>query len=370
MNNEAFQKMVRGASTQSSKAIARAAVEEEFKKRHKGKKRKHGDDYSSESDNDNDDDDKKDKRRKKDGTLLFRPTQVKGGAAAASDEQEEDTYRDRAKERREGGAAPRLSKEESSASALATADNQEIPLPVATKGLDLTLVRKERQQLQRKGGGSGSSDEGGENEDEALDQAAAAFSASQGLPTIDQARRSLEKMVADPSSHSALPTELAEYAMQYATTTFSLKESNKKIVCRVEGRTLQRTCLVMSMEAHPSDRTRAWEIPRELIHPNAQEYPVIPLLTHEMLESIEQFFPLKSKKKKGQAANESSAMEMVDVQAASAARTKKEEQERQSQPSQKHATEVLKPETAIDEDEDDDIFGGLGDYFPPQTSTK
>lgn len=362
MNNEAFQKMVRDGSGKSTKQIARAAVEAEFRKRRKGgKKRKLGDDYSSESDND---DDGRDRRPPpKDSKLLFRPTQVKVAASIEGQEEASEKYRDRAKERREGGAAPRFTKEEdksSSSSALAAAVDPDVNLPVATKGLDLTLVRKEREQLQRKAGEEGGISEGDSDADEVS-------LASQTLPTVDQARRSLEKLVSDPYSYSSIPTELAEYMIQFARTALLWKDQpNKKIVCGVEGKTLQRTSLVMSVESHPSDRRRAWEIPRDRIHPNAQEYPIVPLLSHEMLDSLERFFPPKSKKNSQVAL--SSTTEIKDAAESSVALAK--EETIHSKPSQLKDTETKPDTTMNDEDDDDDIFGGLDDYVPPKVDTK
>ena len=391
MDNDAIKKRVRGrrgaggpfsSSLSSTKEIARAAVEEEFRKRRRrpGKKRKNGvggDDYSSESDN-NDEDDDKDRRQRprKESAVLIRPTQVKGKRAAAgvTEETEEasETYRDRAKERREGGTAPKLNVTvESSSSAVAANDpDSNIPLQaVSTKGLDWDLVRKEREQLQQKGGdgdiGNGFSPCVERSDADAV--AASSYSRQiMPMPTLDQARLSLEQFVADPASFSSLPTELSEYVMQYAEPIVpSQKEPN--IVCGVEGRTLQRTRLVMTMQAHPSDRRRASEIPRELPHQSAHEYPVIPLLTKEMLESIERLFPANTEKTRPDSVSlrGTASLEVLAQPFSTSSEVGEEATQSGSVETRPHAG----VNDGDNQDEDDDIFGGLDDYVPPQVKT-
>jgi len=329
MDNNAFQKMVRDRDSSSTKQIARAAVEAEFRKRRKGRKRKATDDYSSDSD----DEGRRPKSNKKESSsantsvLLFRPTQVKGS------EEEASKYRDRAKERREGGEHV-----DAKTSSTAGDNNDEVDaaLPVATtKGLDLSQVRKERALLRRDGGGSDDS----ENDSDPLPTAE--------LPSLERAQRNLEQFMADPSS-LPLSTEESEYLVQFARSVLLQQKgasTAQHVKCGVEGTTVQRTRLVFCMDAHPSDRPRAWEIPRELMRPQSvKDYPNIPPLSEEILQSLERFFPRKP---------------LEDVTQASS--TQKDSPKMVA----KGGLPVSDPTGGTIKDDDDDIFAGLDDYVPP-----
>ncbi len=313
MNNEGFKKLVLDRG-QSTKKIARAAVEAEFKKKGKGNKRKY-DDYSSDSD----DNDQKPKKR---DLPLFRPSQVK--EKGEENEESSQTYRDRAKERREGV------KEDSAL----TAYDHHVSLPITSKGLNLTLVRKERAQLRR------NKDDG--LEDERNIQEPLLLGA---LPTTDQALRALETCLAEPSS---LSSEISDYLKQFLN--FAMKDLSKKVVCGIQGKILQRTRLVMHSLGHPSDRRRTWERPREIIHSKGQDYPVIPFVSRDILDAIELNFPTKWKNL------ESGAPTII------------QQPTKSSSQNETMMTPYRKVDDDGDDDDDDDIYCGLDDYVPPKAT--
>lgn len=315
MNNEAFQKLVLDRG-QSTKEIARAAVEAEFKKRRHGRKRKQ-DDYSSDSD----DDKNTQKPKKTERSSLLRPSQVKGNDMNES-EQTSQVYRDRAKERREGREQE---------STLHT-NNKDVPLPVPIKGLDLTQVHQERAQL-------GSSHNNTSN-NVTVDQE---HMISLALPTRDEALQNLKRFAADPSS---LSSELSEYLVYFANS--SSHDPTKQIICGVEGKTLQRTRLVLNAIAHPSDRRRVWETPRETISANGQDYPLTPLIRKDMIEAIEQAFPTNRK-----------GLE------ASHPTTGRAQEPSKASPTSHQAS---RPDPDVDDDDDDDIYCGLDNYVPPKAT--
>lgn len=314
MNNEAFREMVqkRGPST---KEIARAAVEEEFKKRRKGMKRSRQDDYMSDSD---DEGGKKPKKKE----VLFRPTQLK---LTEKEKEEEQNYRDRAKERRTGNFSTDGSKPSN--------DDSEIPQSVATKGLDLSQIRKEKAQMRKI------------NEDDS-DSSIHETKTSTELPSFEDAQESLERFVANPDP--AIPNELSEFVVLYARSKFSIQGSTKKIMYGVEGRILQRTCLVFNPLTHLLDRRKAWEAPREMIQSTASDLPYSPPLPTDVLSYLDRFFPDKNLKHE-------EASKKTTENCERKATTQRVSNEKSTEPAS----------AQTDDDDDDDIFGGLGDYNPP-----
>lgn len=312
MNNEAFQAMVRDRG-QSTKEFARAVVEAEFKKKRKSQKRKH-DGYSSDS---GDEDDKKPK--KKGHQDLLRPTQVKGPTKETKEEHQSQQYRDRAKERREGGSG-------GDPSSMAVVD-PDISLPSARKGLDMTLVREERGKLMQMKDNNMSK---GSGDHELLDP--------NGLQTADESQYTMSQFLKESNT---LSPEISRYVMDLLDS--SKKNLNKKIVCGLEGKILQRTRLIMNALGHPSDRRRAWEVPREIVHSTTQEeYHASPPLSEEMLQEIDRAFPTKQER------NES-ATSATELEPA------------------KSTSKIAKEEDSVAaSDEDGDIFDGLDDYVPPK----
>jgi hypothetical protein len=316
MNNAAFQKVVRDGGGSSTKAIARAAVEEEFKKHRKGKKRRHDDDLS-------DSDDAGDRKPKKQ-ELLFRPSQLK---KTQKEVEEGGKYRDRAKERREGGAFHSIK----------PSDDPKASLPEVVKGLDLSLVRKERAQLKRQG------DDG--DSVSSVDNKGVA----PGIPSFEQAQDALEKFVQNPDL--SLPAELSEFVIQFACSKFSIPDRMKRVTVRADGRTLQQTRLVLRPHTHISHKARAWEAPKELIQASATDLRHVPPLAETVLAFVKRLFP-----------DISSTTDNAST-AGSPKKESSESGERDGQPVSKTRSLVV---TA--EDDNDDIFGGLDDYVPPQSS--
>ena len=309
--------MVRGRG-QSTKEFARSVVEAEFKKKRKSHKRKH-EGYSSDSSGNGDDEDDK-KPKKKGHPNLLRPAQVKGSTKEPKEVTQE--YRDRAKERREGGVSSEPS---------AMAIDPDLPLPLVQNGLDMTLVRQERGKLlkQKDNNLSKASDH-----HEHLDLNV--------LPTLDQDQITMSQFL---NESNTLSPEISSYIMDLLD--FSKTISKKKVVCGLEGKIVQRTMLVMNALGHPSDRRRAWEVPREIVHATTQEeYHATPPLSEEKLQAIDRAFPTKQ-------ARHDSATSVEELE--------------QSQPKAETRKEI---DSGAESEENDDIFDGLDDYVPPKRVTQ
>jgi hypothetical protein len=324
MNNEAFQKMVRGRGGSSTKEIARAAVEDEFKKRRKGKKRSH-DEYLSDSDDEA-------ARKPKKQEFHFRPSQLKVTRKESEDDKQ---YRDRARERREGGAT---------AGSNELAADPRATLPVDIKGLDLSLVRKERIQLK------------GQGDDINTPSSADEIGAASGLPSFELAQAALERFVANPVQ--SIPADLSEFVTHLVRAKFSLPRPTKRVTCGAEGRTLQRALLVLNPHTHLLDRTRAWEAPGELIQASSEYFPITPPPPETVMTYVSRLFP-DSLKELHEASPPTVRTPFGGSYGVSSADVSGQGGQASSSKS---------PLAVTADDEDDDIFGGLDDYVPPKSS--
>lgn len=361
MNNEGFQKMVRDRT--STKAFARAAVEAEFKR--KKKKRKRGgsdDDYLSDSD----DERGKDRRRgaaakshntkeeqesdKASSHLMFRPQQVK----ETSEQGGESKYRDRAKERREniqpvqddGLFDELLTKSDMSDSGL------------KSKGLDLTLVRKAKQELAKDdtptaaaAAAAGESFEG---------ETASGDATTSRLPTKEEATLAILKFAQNPSMIPSLSTGLYEYLTLYAELltmrSANFSKTASSVACGRAGKVVQQTRLAFAMDGQPSDRLRAWEIPRPLVNSATKDYSPIPVVNDQLLQSIDEFCQRRSRNRAYKATFPNRSL----------LQTTEPPVDKKIDPLLQEKKQDNMGVDKSDDDDDDDIFGGLDDYIPPK----
>jgi len=317
MNNEGFKKMVRSRGGSSTKEIARAAVEEEFKK-HRKRKNRAQDDYLSDSDEEGG-------RKTKKKEVLFRPPQLKMLPESVEDKK----YRDRAKERREGGMPGNLSRSGD--------DSNVADFRGYMKGLDLSMLREEKAQLK------GHSDLGVSSVKDKL--------ANKDFPSFETAQAALEKFVANPDD--SVRTELSEFVVRFVSSKFSIQVPAKKVSNGVAGRTLQRTRLVLRPHTHILDRSRAWEAPREIVQATTPVHRTAPHLTETVLAYVRRLFPDGPSKAK----NFASTIVTGPMSGSATAI---------QQDSQQHSHGWPQDETTAPDD--DDIFAGLDDYVPPSAS--
>jgi hypothetical protein len=340
MNNDAFKALVRDrAKVKSTKQIAREAVEDEDIRRTK-KRKKGGGGGGDSSEEEDDDDDRRGPPKKED----FRHSQMLlPRSVAQEDDEESSKYRDRAKERREGKKERREGKIDAAADAAADAEetkDDEIPLQ---KGLDLNLARKIKKGLRKNGDSESSSAK--------PDGVVAAVVKS--LPTMEQAKDVLRNFVEGKSSTVKIGSALSDYLHRLADESSS---NNKTVIikCGVAGRTILRSRLALSLDGHPSDYIRAWEIPREITHPNPKydQYNK-PRLGMELIAQIDGVLQPKGRSWRKEESNDSKVLEMALPVSKSA------------------ADEGLKDDGG-DDDSDGDIFGGLDDYVPtaPKKATE
>jgi hypothetical protein len=325
MNKDGFQKKKsRNRGGSSTKEIARAAVEEEFQKHRNGKRRRQDDhDYLSDSDDEGG-------RKKKKQEVLFRPSQVKMAPKTNDDEQ---TYRDRAKERREGGTTSHPNE---------SPDDPQMSSAGLVKGLDLSMVRKERTQLK--------GDDGGDSISFVVEKESSA-----NLPSFEEARADLEHFVHNPAP--SFPEELSEFVVRFVRAKFSMPDSSRRMTTRAEGRALHRTRLVLRPHTHILDRARAWEAPREINRAGAPDLRYVPPLSEAVLGYVNRLFPDRSSKM-DKVTSESAPIE--DSQTTTT-----------GQASSQQEAQTVSNGFAFDgtsNDDDDDIFGGLDDYDPPKAS--
>jgi hypothetical protein len=330
MNNESFRKLVRDrAQIKSTKQIAREAVEDEFQRNNKKKrKRGGGGDSSAEEEEDEEGENDRRGRPKRDGK---------------EQEEEEDEsankYRDRAKERREGKVDATMAVIDETTSNNDTTRAGSVPL----KGLDRSLARKVKKELQT-------------NNYEPTESSSSKPGTIEvrSLSTAEESKRLLREFVKTSSSdHSTVvvTSGILEYLGQLLAKNEDY--STKTVEYGVAGRTLQRSRLALALNCHPANITRAWEAPREITNPNhSNQEPLIhrpPQLGSELISRIKLAFINKSKKgwtnRQDTTVGKNSETQNSDVAKANGG-----------------VPNAIGDESDCD---DEDIFGGLNDYVPP-----
>eukprot|EP00980_Cylindrotheca_fusiformis_P009357 scaffold2047_cov129-Cylindrotheca_fusiformis.AAC.36 len=218
-------------------------------------------------------------------------------------------YRDRAKERREGKpGAPREDDDETLQLAQAPA-----------KGLDVSLARKIRQELKSN-----------DNDDLKSDHEQTIVSS---LPTLEQATKVMQQFI---SSDQPGSSTMVEYVQKSLDQMLGIK--TKKVNCGVAGKHVQRSRLVLALDGCPSDLKRSWEVPREVTQ--ASSFHDFPRLDLELLEKIDKALPKKR-----------------------LSRDMKFSKSENEPPGPSSTQGPVKADA--EEEDDEDIFGGLDDYVAP-----
>ena len=323
MDNNAFKELVqKQAGGPSSKEIARKAVETEFQK----KKRKRGGGYASSSDEEEGDDE------------IGRKRKQRGKGEENEEEDEEDTekaiqedlasrYRDRAKERREGVGGGDESDGEENDQPVSLAVSDFLIVPHNKKGLDLSLVRKERQGLKKSG-----------NEKDIV----AEMEMRKEMPSLEEAHEILSKHAKESSSAPTLSRGLNGYIQEFVNRNNEKIEGKyDTVTCGTNGKTLQKTKLAFAIDGHPSDAARAWQRPRPYtLSEDNRPGNTTAMMTSQQLGQIDRIFAARQK-----------VLSQMKEAALKTVATKVESK-------------------SMVDDEDDDIFGGLDDYVPAAPKKK
>ena len=345
MDNNAFKDLVRSyggsSSGQSTKEIARKAVEEEFRKKRK-RKSADVDDSSDEDEDDRQSYNKKDNKRQQ-----KEEKSQSDDEAAAIQKDLASRYRDRAKERREGN----VTKTEDGTS------NNFLIVPHNKKGLDLSLVRKERVALQsRSGGGNRQPTTAGSTGDSQI---------RDEVPSMDKAYEILQAYLArnnkikstDDDDEYVFPTSISNGLSEYLGEIINWKSLD---VSTFEGESssgasarnsLQKTKFSLAIDGHPSDWVRAWENPRQytLSRGDASGGSLSsPMVPASVVNKIDRIFRNKNSIRE-------EMMKRKTLKAEQVAKIIKEDKSRKTVADKSNGAPV------DDDDSDEDMFGGLDD---------
>lgn len=355
MNNNAFKDLVRSyggsSSGNSSKEIARKAVEEEFRKK---KKRKHSGDVDS---SDDDEDDRRSFHKKAGKRQQKEEGNESDNNAEAIQKDLASRYRDRAKERREGKVG-----KDSDTKTDEGASNNFLIVPHNKKGLDLTLIRKERVALQSKsGGGNRQLATVGNAGDRDKSKVRAK------LPTIDEAYEILQAFLSrnekknfmdddydDYGSLISISNGVSEYLgeiINWKTLDVSTFEGESSSGASARN-SLHYTKFSLAIDGHPSDWIRAWENPRQYTtsrgNATGGSLSSPPLVSADLVNKIDRVFRnkniIREEMMKRKSLNPNQSENAV-----------KESKVRQT------VEDESKGVSVDDEESDEDMFGGLDD---------
>jgi hypothetical protein len=401
MDNQAFkdlvQKQRRGRST---KEIARRAVEEEESRKQKKRRKRGGGGrtgggYQSSSDEDDENDDQtKRKKAKVGGEQSSDPGNHPNDVGNDHKQQAEELalrYRDRAKERREGKDTQVVAHGDKKSDD-ANDDNNggdDDPLeflivPHNKKGLDLSLVRKERQGLGGKVGSGTLTDTHSAIQSTSLRDAETLI--VRELPDLVEAEHTLRDFVASHSPNhstrnsSSQNRSMLEYMRGLLDWTIDWNDPPKldAVTCGTAGTTLQHTNYSMAIDGHPSDMVRAWEVPRQGTRSrlsssgtgnNTFVHPSPLLITWDLLSQVDHVFQARRRLLDAMKKSSMEGMrlkEPIIKKGNDRPRTNK----RSSSPHQRKGKATDPRTPGVDgpngnDDDDDDIFGGgIGEYVP------
>ena len=420
----------KGPRPSTTKEIARAAVEEEFRKKKRKRKRGGGgsgrggggDDYGSSSSEEDDADgegrDKRSRKAKKGDDDGEEDDDRKERAAIEADLA--SRYRDRAAERRNERGDDNDGDESSKSSAVTTAMN--LIVPHNKKGLDLTLARQAKKQIQLDK--EGHAHDGGRSHVEYGD-------GGDEDNTISILERSGPHVLKDFVSKFADGHIVSQggggdggdqYAaiyrnrgmMDYLKLVVSYIEEEQEIdnddnvepprkrtVAETMGRiydavdshtstarTLQQTQWVLALDGHPSDHPRkAWQVPRQEIQSSSLSSQDVrssttknttqqqQQLSSETMDQIDRIFRARNrilhdmKKKRGGTTPSASSPRPVSSDAKKNVANVNPTASKQSTTVTQKTGNASQPQEdeaydEDDDDDDDDIFGGVGDYVP------
>jgi hypothetical protein len=305
MNNDDFSQLVRDHVQQKKRAMARKIVEREFLRESKRKKRKRADDYG-------DDSDEEVPRRNKTAHQEQQRRQAESNLQQSEDQTSswEAKYRDRARERRQG----KLLRDEDDDNELQLPP-PEIPFRSAAEQEFDDIVEKIE---------SGDRNFRSEND----------TATTKKIPeTVNDA---LEFIQSPPKDVATRFAPLLEY-LRYQYLPFNNNYTKTTIDNSSRGGILQRARLTFRMmPCHPSDKIRSWERPLQEFFHGDGEIPKATPITQDILDRLENIWEEKRRQQQ------------------------KPQQVSPRQLSNDHETK----EKAIAEEssDDEDIFGGVGDY--------
>lgn len=388
MNNEAFKDLVQKQRLgPSTKEIARRAVEEEESRKQKKRRRRggRGGPYESSSDEDDDDDPAKQQRNMKkikDGEQSTTGDHNDVDDHKQQKEELASRYRDRAKERREG----------KDTQIVAVGDKKDdvdpyefLIVPHNKKGLDLSLVRMERQGLAKAGSGTATeSPSAVQRQNVSLPDDETPI--VKELPDIVEAERTLRDSVAYsspniPASNMSQNRSVLEYIRGLLDWTVDWNHTSKldAVTCGTAGRTLQHTNYSMAIDGHPSDKARAWEVPRQVtrsgvsasgVGNNTRYFDASPvLITCDLLSQVDRVFQGRRRILNAMKKSTTSVMQHVEPIATKGHNNARGDKHVSCPQGRKG--EIADPggdRINGDDDDDDDIFGGgIGEYVPQLT---
>ena len=413
MDNNAFKDLVRTHNQPgSSKAIARKAVEEEFQKK---KKRTRGGGY-----NDSDDEDEggggktsfgkkqRNKGGKPDNNDYYgngKRDQKDDDNAKAIEEDLSSRYRDRAKERREGGTAV------PGTTAPASSSDAFLIIPHNKRGLDIALARKDRQaaglKLVERDGEKSMTATTTENKYSTVDDDEVPpndCKIRKELPSLNEAKLILEDFISSKNSIDSINSNssnnnkdnnnidgyrsiiVSSGMVEYINGVLKLKTSDissfsssswdnnydnnnngtassssdtaaeDENTCSMAGKTLQRTMYSLAIDGHPSDSTRAWEIPRQYTlsrvgSGSSSKSPI--LLSKDVMNKIDLVF-----KSRNIIRDEMMKEQVGRTRGIQSTTTTKGEASYVKDTTNK-GNNSNNQNDSDDDDDDDDIFGGL-----------
>jgi hypothetical protein len=181
------------------------------------------------------------------------------------------------------------------------------------------------------------------------------------VETVEQAKDLLQQFIRNNNNatESKVGLELSHYLQKvhkYTLETPLLRPKN--VACSSAGRTIQRSTLAFALDGHPSQISRAWEIPREIMHGTSQQETLARAtsLDISLIDRIQWALSKRIKK------TEEEVQQPTNPTPMSATTEKVVQQSLARATSQEGGDD--------DDDDDDDIFGDVGDYVPSQTQSQ
>ena len=377
MDNEAFRKLIsQGSKQKSTKEIAREAVEEEFRERkRKGGGRNLADGYSSNEEDDRPNPKWKRQKEVKDAPADDDKLPNRREKRKKAKKDEGTKYRDRAKERREGknvdyeltpGMLQSTAPQTGSMFSDQTKSSEEMSKFLGgdeahthlVKGLDKALADKVRREEMMERETSSPRTENIDF-DNVLENACSKKRVSQqSLKQVDSASKNPLQSIKLQEKHSNLVSGMSFFLKNFTHegetgTLYSSAQKERSIA----GEAVQRTRFVFSTRANIIDPRLAWEIPQEIITPTAQ-YEQKHRRDHIKIRSTFLGTPLDSTLilKIDLVFKEVKSVNSLDC-------IKRKHRGKKVHVNLSSGSKQGETKRAcVDDDSDDDIFGGLGVY--------
>ena len=393
MDNEAFRALVnKGAKAKTTKEIAREAVEEEFKFKKQQRRKKHGSTRDSDDDvnddssvssneygnrNDKDDADEKDNGPEKEKNSGY----SKKRKNKDESQQSQNQYRDRAKERRKGLDIDYKSTTDLLKTAAGALDDKDMSKYLGgdeehthlVKGLDLALaqkVKREQKKLQS---------QAMQNTNSRQVSNEKAENKNQNLSRQDVINR-LQVII--PKS-----TAIGQHVIQYLLSKHKYANDNHKHYTlhstSLAGRNLQRSTLTFNLLANAKDKSKAWEVPVEYTRSKYEQQQ------HDSRNSVVSETSVDlvddSNNRVGYTSLDDSFLKkiesilippMIENDPKAKKKKKMKKDKKNEETDANDDSPPLEKESNTDQtkgnvsESDDDIFSGIGEYFPPTKKKK